>query len=139
MDVPNIKRNEYQLINIEDGFLSLMLESGETKEDVKLPEGELGDQIQADFDEGKDLIVGVVSAMGEEHCLSGMYIICCVTCKFHSLFFTLHSQGGSQISLILCCLHLDICLMKIKPHWKRNKHCINIASPIVGIVCTLSY
>ncbi|CDS03499.1 Putative Eukaryotic translation initiationFT factor 5A [Lichtheimia ramosa] len=70
MDVPNIKRNEYQLINIEDGFLSLMLESGETKEDVKLPEGELGDQIQADFDEGKDLIVGVVSAMGEEHCLS---------------------------------------------------------------------
>lgn len=89
MDVPNIKRNEYQLINIEDGFLSLMLESGETKEDVKLPEGELGDQIQADFDEGKDLIVGVVSAMGEEHCLSGMYIICCVTCKFHSLSLTL--------------------------------------------------
>lgn len=87
MDVPNIKRNEYQLINIEDGFLTLMLESGETKEDVKLPEGELGEQIQADFDEGKDLIVGVVSAMGEEHCLSGMYIICCITCKFHSLFF----------------------------------------------------
>ncbi|KAJ8652262.1 eukaryotic translation initiation factor 5A [Lichtheimia ornata] len=70
MDVPNIKRSEYQLINIEDGFLSLMLESGDTKEDVKLPEGELGEQIQADFDEGKDLIVGIVAAMGEEHCLS---------------------------------------------------------------------
>ncbi|CDH48576.1 eukaryotic translation initiation factor 5a [Lichtheimia corymbifera JMRC:FSU:9682] len=70
MDVPNIKRSEYQLINIEDGYLSLMLDSGETKEDVKVPEGELGEQIQNDFDEGKDLIVGIVAAMGEEHCLS---------------------------------------------------------------------
>ncbi|KAI7875409.1 eukaryotic translation initiation factor 5A [Lichtheimia hyalospora FSU 10163] len=70
MDVPNIKRSEYQLINIEDGYLSLMLDSGETKEDVKVPEGELGEQLVADFEEGKDLYVGIVAAMGEEHCLS---------------------------------------------------------------------
>lgn len=125
MDVPNIKRSEYQLINIEDGFLSLMLESGDTKEDVKLPEGELGEQIQADFDEGKDLIVGIVAAMGEEHCLSGMYIllfVCCVPLAgfTYTSFSFLNSQGSSQISLIVRMLHLDICLFKIKPHWKHS-------------------
>ncbi|CAO3628687.1 unnamed protein product [Cunninghamella blakesleeana] len=70
MDVPNVKRTEYSIINIEDGFLSLLLPDGSTKEDVKLPEGELGDKIQEDFDEGKDLLVSVTEAMGEEHCLS---------------------------------------------------------------------
>ncbi|ORZ32974.1 eukaryotic translation initiation factor 5A-2, partial [Catenaria anguillulae PL171] len=66
MDVPNVKREEYQLINIDDGFLSLMTADGATKDDVKVPEGELGDKIQADFDEGKDLLVTVIAAMGEE-------------------------------------------------------------------------
>ncbi|CAO3669277.1 hypothetical protein G6F70_002027 [Rhizopus microsporus] len=70
MDVPNVVRNEYQLINIDDGYLSLMTQDGATKDDVKLPEGELGEQIERDFDEGKDLIVTVVSSMGEEHALA---------------------------------------------------------------------
>ncbi|KAI8063325.1 eukaryotic translation initiation factor 5A [Gongronella butleri] len=70
MDVPNVVRNEYSLIMIDDGFLSLMLTDGSTKEDVKLPEGELGEKMQEEFDEGKDLLVTVVSAMGEEHALS---------------------------------------------------------------------
>ncbi|XP_077619797.1 eukaryotic translation initiation factor 5A-2 isoform X1 [Crocuta crocuta] len=42
MDVPNIKRNDYQLICIQDGYLSLLTETGEVREDLKLPEGELG-------------------------------------------------------------------------------------------------
>merc|ERR1712169_97566 len=66
MDVPNVKRSEYQLLNIDDGFLNLMSDDGDTKDDVKLPDGELGDKIQADFDEGKDLLVTIVAAMGEE-------------------------------------------------------------------------
>ncbi|KAI8974500.1 eukaryotic translation initiation factor 5A [Pilobolus umbonatus] len=70
MDVPNVNRVEYQLINIDDGFLSLMLGDGSTKDDVKLPEGELGEKIEEDFDEGKDLLITVVSSMGEEHCLA---------------------------------------------------------------------
>jgi translation initiation factor 5A len=62
---------DYALLNIEDdGFLSLMTTEGGTKEDVKVPEGELGDKLQEDFDEGKELLVSVVSAMGEEHCLA---------------------------------------------------------------------
>ncbi len=70
MDVPNVNRSEYQLLNVEDGFLSVMTASGDTKDDVKLPEGELGEQIKTDFDAGKDLLVCVVSAMGEEAALT---------------------------------------------------------------------
>ena len=49
-----------QLINVqEDGFLSLMAESGDVREDLKLPEGELGQKIKEEFDTGKELLVGV--------------------------------------------------------------------------------
>ena len=37
MYVPNVAKNEYSLLDVnEDGFLTLMLESGETKEDLKI-------------------------------------------------------------------------------------------------------
>jgi len=70
MDVPNVTRTEYQLVNIDDGFLNLMTNDGTSKDDVRIPEGELGDQIQAAFDDGKDLLVNIVAAMGEEMCMS---------------------------------------------------------------------
>ena len=70
MEVPVVKRNEYQLLDIDDGFLSLMNMDGETKDDVKAPEGELGDIMQTAFDEGKDLMVTIISAMGEEAAIS---------------------------------------------------------------------
>ena len=41
MDVPNVTRREYQLINIDDGYLNLMSNDGSSKDDVKVPEGEL--------------------------------------------------------------------------------------------------
>ena len=69
-DVPNVTRREYQLINIDDGYLNLMSNDGSSKDDVKVPEGELGEQINAQFEEGKDLMVTIVSAMEEEHCLA---------------------------------------------------------------------
>jgi len=43
-----------------------MTQDGVAKDDVKVPEGDLGKQIQADFDDGKDLLVTIISAMGEE-------------------------------------------------------------------------
>jgi len=70
MDVPNVKREEYQLVNVDDGFLNLMTTDGTAKDDVKVPEGDLGKQIQDAFDEGKELLVTVVSAMGEEQAIS---------------------------------------------------------------------
>jgi translation initiation factor 5A len=67
MDVPNVTRREYQLVSMsssgshstgrtqltdvsqldisDDGFLSLMGDDGETKDDVKMPEGEIGEKI----------------------------------------------------------------------------------------------
>jgi translation initiation factor 5A len=70
MEVPFVTRNEYPLLNVDDGYLSMMLSSGDTKDDIKLPEGELGEQIKAAFDEGRDLLVAVIGAMGEEHAMS---------------------------------------------------------------------
>ena len=70
MDVPNVVRTEYQLVNIDDGFLNLMTNDGASKDDVRVPDGELGDQIQAGFDDGKDLLVTIIAAMGEEQAMS---------------------------------------------------------------------
>lgn len=70
MEVPVVKRSEFQLLDIDDGYLSLMDMEGETKDDVKAPEGELGDSLQTAFDEGKDLMVTIISAMNEEAAIS---------------------------------------------------------------------
>ncbi|KAF2628980.1 translation initiation factor eIF-5A [Macroventuria anomochaeta] len=68
MNVPNVRRQEYLLVDVsEDGFLSLMSDDGSTKDDVKLPEGEVGDKINKLFvEDGKDTSVIVLTAMGEE-------------------------------------------------------------------------
>ncbi|KAF1924906.1 eukaryotic translation initiation factor 5A [Didymella exigua CBS 183.55] len=68
MDVPNVRRQEYLLVDVsEDGFLSLMSDDGSTKDDVKVPDGEVGDKINKLFtEEGKDTSVIVLTAMGEE-------------------------------------------------------------------------
>ncbi|ODQ47329.1 hypothetical protein PICMEDRAFT_71411 [Pichia membranifaciens NRRL Y-2026] len=70
MEVPVVKRNEFQLLDIDDGYLSLMNNDGDMKEDVRAPEGEMGEKLQSDFDDGKELIVTIVSAMEEEACIS---------------------------------------------------------------------
>lgn len=67
MDVPNVQRREYQLVSSiprlifsdkltgtqldisEDNFLSLMDDSGTTKDDVKVPDGEVGEKIMKLF------------------------------------------------------------------------------------------
>lgn len=53
-------------VNVDDGFLNLMTQDGVSKDDVKVPEGDLGTQISSGFEEGKDLLVTIISAMGEE-------------------------------------------------------------------------
>ncbi|KAF8439224.1 eukaryotic translation initiation factor 5A [Terfezia claveryi] len=67
MDVPNVARNEYQFLYEDDGFLHLLdASTGAEKNDVKLPENELGGKIREFEDSGVDCIVTVISAMGEE-------------------------------------------------------------------------
>ena len=40
---------QYQLDVSDDGFLSLMADDGETKDDVKVPDGEVGEKIDKLF------------------------------------------------------------------------------------------
>ncbi|KAI8911187.1 hypothetical protein PhCBS80983_g01314 [Powellomyces hirtus] len=70
MDVPNVVRIEYPLLDVDDGFLSLMKDDGSTKDDIKVPDNDMGSKMEEEFHEGKELIVTVVAAMGEEHALS---------------------------------------------------------------------
>ena len=46
-----------QLLDIEDGFLSLMDDTGNTRDDLKVPEGDIGEEIQREYGDGKDLLV----------------------------------------------------------------------------------
>uniref|UniRef100_A0A674EGV9 Eukaryotic translation initiation factor 5A n=1 Tax=Salmo trutta TaxID=8032 RepID=A0A674EGV9_SALTR len=57
MDVPNIKRLDYQLIGITDGYLSLLQDSGEVREDLKMPEGDMGKEIETKYDAGEEILV----------------------------------------------------------------------------------
>jgi len=72
IDVPNVSRNDYQLIDIDDvdGFVTLMNDKGDTRDDLKLPDGsnkELGDKIREEFKkEDVTVIVTVMAAVGEE-------------------------------------------------------------------------
>ena len=72
VDAPVTKRLEYTLINIEDdGFVTLMDESGEIKEDLKVPEEEwlkdVADNIKKIFNDGtKECTVVVLGALGIE-------------------------------------------------------------------------
>ncbi|KAL2085274.1 hypothetical protein ACEWY4_018594 [Coilia grayii] len=66
MDVPNIKRSDYQLLSITDGFLSLLMDNGEVREDLRLPEGDLGKEIEHKSEAGEEIMISVLAAMGEE-------------------------------------------------------------------------
>ena len=71
MYVPTVIRNELSLLDVSDeGYLTLMLEDGTPKEDLKVDDPELLAKMREDFDEGKDLMVTVISAMGTEKILS---------------------------------------------------------------------
>ncbi|XP_072031057.1 eukaryotic translation initiation factor 5A-1-like [Amphiura filiformis] len=79
--VPNVKRHDFQLVNIEDShefdpvtkhvnivgaYMTLMEDSGELRHDMTLPRGDLGKVIRKKFDNEEDIFVTVLEAMGEE-------------------------------------------------------------------------
>jgi translation initiation factor 5A len=52
-----------------------MTMDGTPKDDVKVPEGDIGAQIKAGFEEDKELLVTIVGAMGEEQVSFAMLTI----------------------------------------------------------------
>lgn len=64
---PTVIRREYQLVNISDeSFLELMAENGDMKEDVRLPDGDLGNEIRRRFEAEESLVIQVLCSMNEE-------------------------------------------------------------------------
>jgi len=71
MSVPNVKRVEYSVIDIDnEGYVSMMDDSSDTRSDIKLPEGDLGTEIRAKFESGDAIKVTVLQALGEEAIMS---------------------------------------------------------------------
>merc|ERR1712004_519357 len=79
LEVPFVKRTEYQLLTAdsESGEVSLLLESGETKDDLNLPtfvkvgeptedDTKVVEEILKGVDDGKNVMVVVQSACGME-------------------------------------------------------------------------
>ena len=50
----------------DDGYLNLMDDDGTTKEDLKVPDGDVGDDVRAKFESGESFLVTVLSACNEE-------------------------------------------------------------------------
>ncbi|KJK67857.1 Eukaryotic elongation factor 5A hypusine DNA-binding OB fold [Aspergillus parasiticus SU-1] len=69
-DVPIIHREEYKFdgTDVDDKYLLLTDMNGNAKNDVPIPEGELGRVIMDYANSGNSGIVTVVSALGEESC-----------------------------------------------------------------------
>merc|ERR1712105_347131 len=58
---------DYTFMDIDnEGFLTLMAEGGAVREDLKCPAGEVGDDLRAGNESGRDMICTVLSACGEE-------------------------------------------------------------------------
>lgn len=73
MECPFVKKNEYTLANIQDdGFVQLMKDDGELKEDLKLPsdDPEMVQKLKGDFGADKELLVTVICSMGQEKIIS---------------------------------------------------------------------
>jgi len=66
MDVPHVKRKDFQLIGMEDDFLSLMDDNGETRDDLKCPDGEIGEEIKSAISDEREIMCTVLSALDEE-------------------------------------------------------------------------
>ncbi|XP_027857180.1 eukaryotic translation initiation factor 5A-2 [Xiphophorus couchianus] len=66
MDVPNVIRKDYQVLDIIDGFLTLMEDNGETREDLRLPDGDMGKEIVKKLESGDQFLVTVWRAVADE-------------------------------------------------------------------------
>lgn len=49
----------FQLLNITDGFMSLMGDNGDVREDLRVPDSDLGKEIEQKFAASEDILVSV--------------------------------------------------------------------------------
>jgi translation initiation factor 5A len=74
VEEPIVTRQEYELMDINDNFLSLFApDSGTVRDDISLPENDVGKEIKSKFEgreENTNVLVSVCSSMGEDHAVS---------------------------------------------------------------------
>ena len=68
---PIVNRVEYQVLDVLEDGLSLLTDTGDTKDDLSLPTGTddltaVANKIRELYDDGKDFRVVVLCAMGQE-------------------------------------------------------------------------
>ena len=71
IEAPFVSRKDYQIADIgSDGFITLISEDGTTREDLKFDDSEedqqLKEKLQEQLTNEKDVVLGVMVAMGEE-------------------------------------------------------------------------
>ena len=59
-----MKRKDFQLIGVNDDFLSLMDDTGDMREDLKCPEDAIGEEIKAAIEKDADILVTAVFQNG---------------------------------------------------------------------------
>ncbi|XP_029647441.1 eukaryotic translation initiation factor 5A-1 [Octopus sinensis] len=71
MEVPNVKRKDYLLIDIDaNNYLTLLEDDGAIKDDLNLPTTDIGKEISDKHKSDQALVLTVLSAMGEEQVVS---------------------------------------------------------------------
>ena len=66
MNVPKVTRTDYQVIDVNDGYISMMSETGDTRNDIKVPEGDMGKEITDKFEKNDQYMVTVMKVMDDE-------------------------------------------------------------------------
>merc|ERR1712137_761190 len=65
INVPNVTRKDYNVMDVEGDYLTL-LDGKVEKTDVRVPDSEIGKQLKEDFENEKDLVVTVIGAMKKQ-------------------------------------------------------------------------
>ena len=66
MNVPNVSRIDYQIVDVLDGYLSLMDDGGVVRNDIKVPGGDLGKEITEKHGNNDQFMVTVMKVMSDE-------------------------------------------------------------------------
>ena len=64
--VPEVGRFEGQVVGVDDGYVTLLLDDGTTRSDLRVPSGSVGDKLVNQFESGVTVIAGVQYALGRE-------------------------------------------------------------------------
>lgn len=78
MEVPNLSKSEFQLLDADpdSGSVSVLLENGDTKDDLNLPKDSNGNfedyaaELLKAFEDGKSILVSVLKSMDQEKIIS---------------------------------------------------------------------